>query len=131
MSTMNPSDTATKIQIPPPPVDAGTHKYYMVYGEWMQFVQVGEQHSIVTLDNPNPSAQGPQVLRRSVGLNEVIDIPPIFFAVLAQGQRPGYQIKWAMAITKQQYEWYKKVEKVMEKASQQAAEASQNNGNQA
>lgn len=108
------------IDLPPPPNTANAHNYYFIYGEW---TQVYEQSSIATADNPNPSGG---LISRQVGINECIAMHPVLYYVLMQSARPGYTIKWATGIDKALFDWYKEIEKRVNKAIAKAREGGPN-----
>lgn len=104
------------INIPSPPAHPDNHGHWFIYGEWMRLV---ETSALATPENPNP--QG--VRQVKVGSNEVIAMHPACYLIIVQQARPGYTVRAMVKITKEMYDWYKTVERMIQAA------IAQKNGN--
>lgn len=111
-----------QIDVPPPPVVPGTHPYYFIYGEWLN---ITKPTMIATPENPNPSTE-PQI--RPVGMNECIDLHPAVFVIMAQAQRPNYQLKYAVGISKEMFEWFVDVQERLRQSRLAMMQGAESNG---
>lgn len=102
------------ISVPPPPMGGQNHGFFFVYGEW---TQVATEGTIATAENPNPTGQ---VFKRKIGTNECIAMHPAVYAIMVQQARPGYTVQDWSPITKEMYEWYTSVERMIGAAIQEA-----------
>ena len=97
------SQNRSLIDVPPPP--RGPERYFYVYGEW---TQTTEGSALATIDNPNPNGQAYQ---RRIGLNEAIAMHPAIYTIMIQQARPGYTIRWAIPMSKEEYDWFQETTK--------------------
>lgn len=116
---MSDSNEEIAISLPPPPGGKDVQAYYLVYGEW---VVITKEPTIATLENPNPQGR---MMQHTMSANEVINIHPVVFTLMQQGERPGYKIKWAMSIPKGIFKWYMEATKIIRDAKAKAKEAAE------
>lgn len=77
---------------------AGDHQYFMITGEWTEFVT---QSPIATLENLNPQ---PGTMMMRVVKTEFIIYHPLEYCIRMQGERKNYAVIHDKGLTKEMFE---------------------------
>lgn len=78
-------------------------QYWMITGDWLQFLAPPPGSSIATIENPNPQAQEPVVV--PMRKTEFINMHPAKYCILMQQERPRFTLLLALQINRRTFDW--------------------------